>query len=418
MTTPVLSLDLARQLNENDPLRSFKELFRIPQRAGQPVVYLVGNSLGLQPITTATQLQTELDTWANWGVEGWFAGNDPWIPYLKHLKKPMAQLVGATPSEVTVMNNLTVNLHLLLTSFYQPQGKRVKILTEAGAFPSDQYALETHVQQRGLQPDEVIVEIFPREGESLLRTEDIINHIEQLGDSLALVMMGGINYYTGQWYDMVAITAAAHQTGALVGFDLAHAAGNVPLHLHDWEVDFAAWCCYKYLNAGPGGVAGAFVHQQHHEANWPRLAGWWGYDEATRFQMKKGFIPMQGTDGWQVSTPPILLMACLRASLAIFDQVGLESLRAKSIQLTGLLEQIICQFPQIQLLTPTNPAERGCQLSLLVEQNGKQLFEHLMAQGIWGDWREPNCIRLSPVPLYNSFEDLAKVEQALHAFWG
>lgn len=407
----------ALQLDDQDSLKSFRNQFFIPEHNGKPIAYMVGNSLGLQPKITKQTLDNELTKWQNLGVEAWFEGAEPWIPYLQHLKKPLATIVGASEQEVTVMNSATTNIHLMLASFFQPKGKRHKILIEGGAFPSDQYAFETHLKLRGFDPDATVIEIFPREGEFILRTEDIIQKIVEIGEELALVLMGGINYYTGQFYDIQRITQQAHLVGALAGFDMAHVVGNVPLQLHDWSVDFAVWCSYKYLNAGPGAVAGVFVHQNHHQSNLPRLAGWWGYDEATRFEMTKGFKPMLGADGWQISTPNILSMACHRASLSIFEEAGMEALRQKSIKLTAYLEGIIHQFPEIQIITPSDPSARGSQLSLVVEQNGKKLFEHLKQANIWGDWREPNCIRLAPAPLYNTFEEVWQVGEALRSFY-
>ena len=413
------TLQFAQQLDQEDDLKDFKNLFHLPIHEGKQQIYLCGNSLGLQPKSVRQQLDNELDKWKNLGVEGWFEGDDNWINYLQHLKEPLAKIVGGKPSEVTVMNNLTVNLHLMMVSFYQPTVTRYKILTEGGAFPSDQYALETHLKCRGINPDEAIIEIFPREGEFILRTEDILQKIEENKDSLALVMMGGINYYSGQVFDMKSITQKAQSMGAKVGFDLAHCVGNISLNLHDWNVDFAVWCSYKYLNSGMGGVAGIFVHEKHHFSGLQRLAGWWGHDEATRFKMQKGFVPMQGADGWQLSTPTILAMACHRAALEITNIAGVENLRKKSIKLTAYLRFILEEFNLkndniLNIITPKNVEESGCQLSILVEKNGKELFDRLIQHRIIGDWREPNVIRLSPVPLYNTFEDIFRVGEALN----
>ncbi len=412
------TLQFAQNLDQEDTLKEFKNLFHLPVHEGKQQIYLCGNSLGLQPKSVRQILDNELDKWQNLGVEGWFEGEDNWINYLQHLKEPLGRIVGAKPSEVTVMNNLTVNLHLMMVSFYQPTPKRYKILTEGGAFPSDQYALETHLKFRGINPDEALIEVFPREGEFTLRTEDILQKIKENKDSLALVMMGGINYYSGQVFDMKTITQKAQSVGAKVGFDLAHCVGNISLNLHDWNVDFAVWCSYKYLNSGMGGVSGIFVHKKHHQADLQRLAGWWGYDEATRFKMQKGFVPMRGADGWQLSTPTILAMACHRAALEITDKAGIENLRKKSIKLTEYLRFILEEFNQkneniLNIITPKNPEESGCQLSILVEKNGKELFDKLIRNRIIGDWREPNVIRLSPVPLYNTFEDIFRVGEAL-----
>jgi kynureninase len=326
--------------------------------------------------------------------------------------------VGALPSEVVVMNTLSVNLHLMLVSFYQPKEMRYKIMIESGAFPSDQYAVESQLKFHGIDPEEGLIELHPREGEFTLRTEDILKTIHDDADEIALVMLGGVNYYTGQLFDIPAITKAAHDAGALAGFDLAHAAGNVPLQLHDWNVDFAVWCSYKYLNSGPGGPGGVFVHEKHgNNADLPRFAGWWGYDEKTRFQMKPGFIPQQGAAGWQLSNAQIFTMAAHKASLDIFAQTSMLQLRNKSEQLTGFLEfllkeKIEKQNLELKIITPSNSAERGCQLSLLTGANGKKLFEKLSAAGIVADWREPNVIRVAPVPLYNTFDDVWRLADA------
>ena len=412
------SLQFAQKLDQEDNLKEFKNLFHLPVHEGKQQIYLCGNSLGLQPKSVRQYLDKELDKWQNLGVEGWFDGDDNWISYLQHLKEPLARIVGVKPSEVTVMNKLTGNLHLMMVSFYQPTSTRYKILTEGGAFPSDQYALETHLKFRGINPDEALIEIFPREGEFTLRTTDILQKIDENKDSLSLVMMGGINYYSGQVFDMKSITQKAQSNGIKVGFDLAHCVGNISLNLHDWEVDFAVWCSYKYLNSGMGGVSGIFIHEKYHHSNLQRLAGWWGHDEATRFKMQKGFVPMQGADGWQLSTPTILAMACHRAALEITDKAGVENLRKKSIKLTEYLRFILDEFNQkndniLNIITPKNVVESGCQLSILVEKNGKELFDKLIQHRIIGDWREPNVIRLSPVPLYNTFEDIFRVGEAL-----
>ncbi|MDX5345932.1 MAG: kynureninase [Hymenobacteraceae bacterium] len=405
------TLDYAKSFDAADPLRPYRDKFYIPQVNGRDSIYLCGNSLGLQPKSAKAAIEQELEDWAKLGVEGHFHGKNPWFSYHELLTQPTAKLVGAKPIEVVVMNQLTVNLHLMLVSFYQPNGKRFKIVTEAGAFPSDQYALETHVKSRGYNPDEAIIELTPRPGEHTLRTEDILSVISEKGSEIALVMMGGVNYYTGQAFDMQAITAAAHAAGALAGFDLAHAAGNLKLELHDWNVDFAVWCSYKYLNSGPGGTSGVFVHECHannHELN--RYAGWWGHDKSVRFQMKKGFIPIAGAEGWQLSNAQIFPMAIHKASLEIFNEVGMDALRKKSEQLTGYLEFLLGEIgvdkEVLEIITPKDPHQRGCQLSLLVHKNGRQLFDKLTEAGIIADWREPNVIRIAPVPLYNSFEDV------------
>ncbi|MCP1383107.1 kynureninase [Runella salmonicolor] len=414
--------DWALEKDQQDTLRNFRERFYHPQHNEKPLIYLCGNSLGLQPKSAREAIDRELTTWQNYGVEGWFEGEESWLSYHRYCQQSLAKIVGALPEEVCPMNHLTVNLHLMWASFYQPTAQRYKVLTVAGDFPSDQYAIETHLKFRGYDPATALVEVAPREGEYTVRTEDLLDAIRQNADELALVCMSGLHYYTGQVYDMEAITALAHQYGIMVGFDLAHAAGNVPLRLHDWGVDFAVWCSYKYLNSGPGGVSGVFVHEKHHDASVLRLAGWWGYDEARRFEMTKGFVPMQGAAGWQLSTPNIMALAVHRASLALFEEAGIENLRTKSVELTGFLEVIIQRINQkagtekIRLMTPSNPAQRGCQLSLLIDNEGKKVFDYLTAQGIIGDWREPNCIRLSPIPLYNRFEDVWKVGEALENY--
>ncbi|OWP64664.1 kynureninase [Hymenobacter amundsenii] len=415
------TLDFARQLDAQDPLRDFRQQFLIPPGPdGQgECLYFCGNSLGLQPRTARAAAEAQFANWQNLAVEGHFKGDSPWLPFHERLQGPSGRVVGAKPHEVVVMNNLTTNLHLLLISFYQPTATRYKVLMEGGAFPSDQYALETQVKLRGFAPDDAIVELEPRAGEHTLRTEDIVAKIEELGDSLCTIIMGGLNYYTGQVFDMEAITKAGHAAGAMVGFDLAHAAGNVPLHLHDWDVDFACWCSYKYLNSGPGGVAGAYVHERFAERpELLRLAGWWGHDEEERFQMKKGFKPMHGAAGWQLSNGTVLSMAVHEAALKIHDEAGgMPALRRKSELLTGYLEFFINRLgltaEQLEIITPQDPAQRGCQLSILVHRNGRDLFDHLMAVGVIGDWREPNVIRLAPTPLYNTFEDVYQVGQVL-----
>lgn len=417
----VYSKDFAEYQDDNDALAKYRKNFIFPKFTKEKVIYFTGNSLGLQPKSVARHIQQELEDWAYWGVEGHFHAKRPWYKYHEFLTQPAARLVGAHPVEVVITHSLTTNLHLLMASFYQPQGKRTKILCEAKAFPSDQYALESQVRFHGLDPKEHIIEIAPREGEHLIQHEDIKAAIREAGDTLALVMIGGVNYYTGQLFDMKAITEWGHEAGAFVGFDLAHAAGNVPLHLHDWGVDFAAWCSYKYLNSGPGNVSGIFVHERHAKnADLPRFAGWWGYDKNTRFQMKPGFVPMEGAEGWQLSNAPVFGMAAHIASMEIFDEIGMTALRAKSEKLTAYLEFIIehisekhkekCSF---EIITPKSISQRGAQLSILVHGQGKALFDKLSARGVVADWREPNVIRIAPTPLYNSFMDVYRFGQAL-----
>ena len=404
-----------------DPLKGYREQFIFPQHDGKPVIYMCGNSLGLQPVGVRNALLAELDHWAQYGVEGHFMGDQPWMYYHKFLTPQTTRLVGALPHEVVVMNTLTVNLHLMMASFYRPEASgRFKIIMEAGAFPSDQYAMETQVRWHGFDPETAIVEIAPRAGEDTLRTEDIILAIETHGEQLALVLFGGVNYYTGQCFDMAAITQAAHKTGAYAGFDLAHAAGNVPLQLHDWGADFAVWCSYKYLNSGPGGPSGVFVHERHADNRaLPRLAGWWGHDEKERFKMRKGFQPMYGAEGWQISNAQVFSFAAHKASLDIFDAAGMAALRQKSIELTAFLEKILLEIDpnqqQYKIITPKDPEQRGCQLSLLCQSNGKALFDDLAQHGVLADWREPNVIRFAPIPLYNSFEDVRWVGEHVAA---
>lgn len=412
------SSSFARKLDQQDPLRSFRSRFLLPRVNGKTALYFTGNSLGLQPKTTKNFVNEELEDWAKLGVEGHVHARRPWLYYHKFTKKALARLTGAKPSEVVAMNQLTVNLHLMLVSFYNPTQARFKILTEHGAFSSDQYAFETQLKFHGLDPEQALIELKPRPGETALRTEDILEAITTHGPQLALVIFGGVQYYTGQFFNLKKITGAAHRAGAMVGFDLAHAIGNVPLNLHKDDVDFAVWCSYKYLNAGPGAIAGAFVHERHAKnAALPRFAGWWGHREAERFQMKKGFQPIAGVDGWQVSNVPILQSAALLASLEIFEEAGIKNLRAKSELLTGYLEFLLREIDparqHFELLTPVNPKERGCQLSVFMKQNGKKIFRKLTAAGVIADWREPDVIRVAPVPLYNTFEDVWRLGDIL-----
>ncbi len=408
------TLSYAQQQDANDSLRAYRERFFVPTFHQNPVRYFTGNSLGLQPKTVASYIQQELDDWAKWGVEGHFHGKRPWFSYHENLTDKIAKVVGALPEEVVVTHSLTTNLHLLMVSFFVPQGKRKKIICEAKAFPSDQYALESQIKFHGLDLATDLVEIAPREGEHLINEEDILAKIAEVGDELALVMIGGVNYYSGQLFDMKKITETAHAVGAIAGFDLAHAAGNIHLKLHDWGVDFAAWCSYKYLNSSPGGVSGMFVHQRHaNRPELPRFAGWWGHDKSVRFLMEPGFQPMPGAEGWQLSNAPVLGMAAHLASLDIFDEVGMEKLCEKRDRLTAYLEFIIdaisekhkkvCTF---EIITPRDKSQRGAQLSMLVHGKGKAIFDKLSDAGVVADWREPNVIRLAPVPLYNSFEDV------------
>ena len=405
------SLRFAKKLDETDPLKSFRSKFHIPRAGKKQALYFTGNSLGLQPKAAKQYVDQELNDWATQGVEGHFHAKRPWLYYHKFAKKALAELVGAKPVEVVAMNQLTVNLHLMMVSFYQPTSKRYKIIAEAGAFPSDQYALESQIRFHGLDPDAALIELQPRKGEYILRTEDILQTIEHHASELALVMLSGVQYYTGQWFDIARITKAGHNAGACVGFDLAHAVGNVPLNLHRDKVDFAVWCSYKYLNSGPGGVAGAFVHEKHgHDFALKRLSGWWGHSEKERFRMEKGFKPMPGVDGWQLSNFPVLSGAAHLASLEIFQQAGMKALRKKSLLLTGYLEYLLRQIDpesrHFKVITPPNPVERGCQLSILIGRNGRRIFNALTRSGVVADWREPDVIRIAPVPLYNTFVEV------------
>lgn len=409
----------AAALDAADPLASYRDQFYIPkQESGGDVVYFTGNSLGLPPRSVRGYIEQELKDWEMLGVEGHARAKHPWMPYHEFLTAQMAGIVGAQPIETVVMNSLTVNLHLLLVSFYRPSGERRKVMIEKGAFPSDRYAIDSQIKLHGLDPVNDLVELAPREGEPTLRTEDIVEAIEREGSSLALILLGGVNYYTGQAFEMREITAAGHAAGAIVGFDLAHAAGNLELRLHDWGVDLAVWCSYKYLNGGPGAVGGAFVHERHADCpEIPRLAGWWGHDKATRFLMGPTFTPIAGAEGWQISNPPILQMASLRASLEIFAEAGMAALRAKSVRLTSYLEHLLATIDddRITVITPADADERGCQLSIRVKNADKSLFTAISERGVVADWREPDVIRVAPVPLYNSFDDVQKFVEILRS---
>ena len=416
--------DFALKMDAADSVAAARSQFLIPTSSNkQPWIYLCGNSLGLQPAKAQEFVVAELEDWAIHGVEGHFEGRKPWFHYHKFLTDSAAKLVGGKPHEVVVMNQLTVNLHLLMVSFYRPTAGKFKILMEAGAFPSDMYAVQSQVEFHGYTYDEAVIELAPREGEYTLRNEDILAAIEQYGHELALVFFRGVQYYTGQCFDIPSISQAAHKVGALAGFDLAHAAGNIALHLHDWEVDFASWCSYKYLNSGPGNVSGVFIHETHGlDPTTPRFAGWWGHKEDVRFQMKRGYIPDPGAAGWQLSNAPVFGMAVHRASLEIFDEIGMEKLTAKTASLTPYLRFMLNEakaqnsWIHFEIITPENA--KGCQLSLLTDHNGKKLFDFLSSQHIVCDWREPNVIRMAPVPLYNSFHDAWRVGQAFLNFKG
>lgn len=412
------SIAFARKMDREDPLRAFRNEFHLPKIKNETAIYLIGNSLGLQPKKTKTLIKEELEDWAKLGGEGHVHARRPWMHYHKLTKKALSDIVGAKPGEVVAMNQLTVNLHLMMISFYRPTSERYKIITEAGAFSSDQYAFESQLKFHGIDPSKGLIELKPREGEFTLRTEDIIRSIQENANEIALVIFGGVQYYTGQFFEMDTITKAGHDAGAYVGFDLAHAVGNTLVNLHDNEVDFAVWCSYKYLNSGPGAIAGAFVHEKHATRfDLPRLTGWWGHDETERFQMLKGFKPMPGIDGWQLSNVPVLQGAAHLASLDLFRKAGIKRLRKKSIALTGYLEFLIREVDpnedHITILTPPEPDQRGCQLSLFMKKDGKKTFSKLIKHNVIADWREPNVIRVAPTPMYNTFEDVFRFASIL-----
>ena len=414
----------AAEMDEQDPLKDFRSMFLIPNHNNKQAIYFCGNSLGLQPETAQQHVAEQLKVWQEIAIEGFFQGESPWLGYHKSLTKTLAVIVGANDNEVSVMNSLTVNLHLLMVSFYKPDVNKYKILMEGGAFPSDQYAIESQLRFHGFNPKDALIEVFPREGEHTLRTEDILKIIRDNARELSVVLFGGINYFTGQFFDIAAITEAAHEAGAIAGFDLAHAAGNVELQLHNWNADFAVWCSYKYMNSGPGGVSGIFVNEKHfNNEKLNRFAGWWGYKETERFKMTPGFIPDFGAAGWQVSTSPVILLALHKASLEIFQKAGgMSLLNEKSRLLTGYLEYIISDINNkydeelYKIITPKNQQERGCQLSIVCKKNAKQIFNFLADNGIVGDWREPNVIRLSPVPLYNTFKEVYQAGLVLNTY--
>lgn len=410
--------DAAAQLDAEDALASYRELFAFPQRNGEPVAYFCGNSLGLQPQRVETLITEELEDWRRYGVEGHFQSRRPWYSYHSWFAEPLARLVGALPHEVVAMNTLTVNLHLMMTSFYSPTPQRHAILCAGGEFPSDRYAIESQIRLHGLDPATSMIEIAPREGASTLTTEDILEAIRTRGHETALVLFSGVHFYTGQFFDIAAITKAAHDAGAMAGFDLAHAVGNVQLRLHEWGADFAVWCSYKYLNAGPGAVAGLYVHERYADrADLPRLAGWWGNDEATRFSMAHSFVPSHGADGWQLSNAQVLPLAALMASLEIFDRAGMERISAKRDLLTGFLERLLTEVIStrdwIRIITPSDAQQRGAQLSVHFDRNGREIFEQLIAHGVIVDWRTPSVIRMAPAPLYTSFADVVRLATTL-----
>jgi kynureninase len=429
------TLEFAKQQDAIDVLKKYRDKFYFPMMHGREVVYFTGNSLGLQPKATQDYVLNELEDWATFGVEGHFHARKPWLSYHEQFAEPVSKIVGAKPEEIVIMNQLTVNLHLLMVSFYRPTKEHYKILCEAKAFPSDQYALQSQVKFHGYSPEDAIIEVSPRDGEVCIRHEDILDAIEKNKNSLALIMIGGVNYYNGQVFDMKGITEAGHKAGASVGFDLAHAAGNLKLQLHDWNVDFACWCTYKYLNSGPGSVGGVFIHERNlNDPNMPRFAGWWGHDKQTRFKMGNEFIPMPTAEAWQMSNAPVLSMAAHKASVDIFNEVGMDALINKAEKLTGYLEFVVDEINKTQvssskyqdsgnknqdgfleIITPRDKKQRGCQLSIVAHGRGKELFNKLTEAGVIADWREPNVIRCAPVPLYNSFEDVYRFGEILKA---
>lgn len=423
----------AEQLDQQDPLKDFRQEFFFPQHNGRDSLYFCGNSLGIQPREAMDALRLEMDRWRELGVEGHFEGELPWTEYHKALTEPSAHIVGAKPEEVIIMNTLTVNLHLMMVSFYRPTKERYKIIMEAGAFPSDQYAVETQVKFHGYDPEEAIIEVMSRPGKMTLEHEDIIAAIEEHGAETALVLFGGVNYYTGQLFNMQAITEEGHRAGAMVGFDLAHAAGNVPLQMHDWNVDFAVWCTYKYINSGPGALSGCFIHERHvNNRKLPRFAGWWGQDEKRRFLMEKGFVPNPGAEGWQISNAPIMAFPPMKVSHALHQRAGMPALRQKSKQLTGYLEYLIDELKQTgknyEFITPRDPEQRGAQLSFITGRDGKDLFDYLTKNGVICDWREHNLpneegegaksgvIRIAPAPIYNSYLDVWELVDLLRRY--
>jgi len=417
---PLNNREYATHMDADDPLRHFRGQFHLPLTPeGEPQIYFCGNSLGLQPKNAKQYVEEELQDWASLGVEGHFRARHPWMPYHELLREQTAALVGALPQEVVVMNTLTVNLHLLMVSFYRPTQERWRIITEEKAFPSDQYAVASQARFHGFDPENAIVEI-PLGEDGRFSSDTIFETIDRHRDDAALLLLGGVNYYNGQYFDIAGITAAAREAGITVGMDLAHAAGNVPLRLHDWGVDFAAWCSYKYLNGGPGSTATCFVHERYAERpDLPRFAGWWGHDASTRFAMPPHFHPMPGAEGWQLSNPAILPLAALRASMDQFAAAGMDRLREKSLKLTGYMESLLFDraHPSWSILTPGEPEQRGCQLSLRVREGGHDLFRHLAAKGVICDWREPDVIRVAPAPLYNTFDEVRRFVEIFHAFF-
>ena len=418
-TSYIASQSFAETMDANDPLARFKSQFHFPKHDGNDVIYFCGNSLGLQPKNVAAAIETELTSWRELAIGGYFGGTNPWLHYQEYTRATLAGMMGAKENEITVMNALTVNLHLLMLSFYKPTTTRFKIIMEAGAFPSDQYAVETLVKHFNLDPETAIIEIKPEAGKKTIENSAIVAAIEAAGESLAMVLFGGINYYTGQLFDIQSITAATHKVGAIAAFDLAHVAGNVPMQLNAWNVDFAVWCSYKYLNAGPGAVGGVFVHEKHAtNIDTPRLGGWWGNDEATRFKMEKGFIAKPTASGWNMSTAQVFNTVNLKASLTIFEEAGIQNLRSKSIALTGYLAFLLEQLTSLSftLITPSDPNQRGAQLCLFFEEKGKEIYQKMKDHGIIVDYREPGVIRVAPAPLYCSFKDVYRFYEILKSF--
>ncbi len=404
------SLSFSKSLDEKDELKKYRDQFYIPIIDEKEAIYFLGNSLGLQPKTAQNEVLNIMEGWANYGVEGFFMGEEPWLQYHKEITPMIAKIVGAKNNEVVTMNHLTVNLHLMMISFYNPTATRYKIICEAKAFPSDQYAFQSQVKMHGLNIEDCIVEVHPKAGTDLITTEDILAIIEANKDTAALILFSGVNYFTGQVFDIEKITLAAHEAGAYAGFDLAHAAGNISLKLHDWNVDFACWCNYKYLNSGPGAIAGGFIHEKHFDnKSLKRLEGWWGNDESNRFKMEKSFTPYKSAEAWQMSTAPMVLLAAHKASLFIFEEAGFENLIEKSKSLSAYLFFVLNEINsenKFSIITPTSENERGCQVSIVVHKNAKAIFDKLLQNGIFADWREPNVIRVAAVPLYNRFEEI------------
>lgn len=408
------SLQFAIDLDFNDPLNDYRDRFYFPKdNKGNDTIYFTGNSLGLQPKSTKNYINQELDDWAKFGVEGHVHAKNPWMPYHEFVAEKLAKVVGALPTEVVAMNSLTVNLHLMMVSFYRPLGKKRKIIIANNEFPSDIYAVKSQLKFHNFSDDDLII-AKAKDGKDIISTDEIIKIINENKDEIALLMFAGVNYYTGQYFDIKRITEECHNHDIIAGFDLAHAAGNVPVKLHDWNVDFAVWCSYKYLNSGPGGIAGAFVHQRHKDFKGNRFEGWWGTNKENRFLMKPDFEPISGVEAWQLSNPPIFQLAALNASLDIFEEVGINNLRVKSEKLTGFLEFLLNNLPKdiISVITPKEAAQRGCQLSIKIK-DGKKIFNILTEKGVIADWREPDVIRVAPVPLYNSYEDVFKFYQIL-----